>query len=89
MEVSYPEQAALPVERSKGFTMYREPLDYYSAVRPVFPQRLWESQEEEHCSVLHSFSRRVGFFPFDVSFFYSTYLHNLCLSPHSSVALGQ
>lgn len=63
MEVSYPEQAALPVESSRGFTMYRESLDYYSAVCPVFPQRLWESQEEEHCSVLHSFSRRVFFSP--------------------------
>lgn len=68
MEVSYPQQAALPVERSKGFTMYREPLDYYSAVCPVFPQRLWESQEEEHCSVLHSFSKGWVFFPLTCHF---------------------
>lgn len=33
-ERSYSEQAALPVERSRVSTIYRESLDYYSATCP-------------------------------------------------------
>lgn len=88
MEVSYSEQAALPVERSRGFTMYRESLDYYSAVCPCVSTVAVGKPERGTLQYLAPFFQEGGFFPLDMSFFYSTYLDNFCLSPHSSVALS-
>lgn len=48
----------------------------------MFPQQLWESQEEEHCSVLHCFARKEFFSPLTCHFsIVCACLHNFCLSP--------
>lgn len=87
MEASYSEQAALPVESSRGFTMYPESPDYCSALSPcVSTAAVGKPGGTLHCLAL--FFQEGGFFPLDMSFFYSTHLHNFCLSPHVSVALS-
>lgn len=68
--------------------MYRELLDYYSAVSPCVSTAVVGKPGRGTLHCLALFFQEGGFFPLDMSFFYSTYLHNFCLSPHSSVALS-
>lgn len=68
--------------------MYRESLDYCSAECPSVSTAAVGKPGRGTLQCLALFFQEGGFFPLDMSFFYSTYLHNFCLSPHSSVALS-